>query len=484
MTAGTVGLMGAGSSGADVAVTGSAAGASAAVGLFGGPANPENPPPIATLPPGGSVSADTVAITYGPAVLFRAGPTTATSNGTSGPTGSVTSSVDLGPITQTANNPCPTNSAGGICVYGGPFTADTAGSTCTIDDTGVTAFTTFTNGQLTTATDANQDPVTVVQIPDNPAPNLRIDGSLQLSSTDIEMFTYVFNEQITNPDGSITVNAGHEILHGPTAVGDMIFGTSTCGATLVATTTSTSTSTPTSSTSSTSSTVPTSTSSTSSTVPTSTSSTSSTSSTVPTSTSSTSTTRVPSSTSTTRVPSSTSTTSTTVAPTICDTPGTATDPAPKAQASPSSVQAGADTSVTGSDFTPGESLDIDLCSSPVSLGRVTADASGAVSSTVTIPSGTALGAHTIVVSNASLSRVARVSITVVAATGGGGTGGGGTGGGGGGTGTGGGGRPLARTGADVARFGWLAGLMLLLGLWLVRAARYERYAAPWNRRRP
>jgi len=77
-----------------------------------------------------------------------------------------------------------------------------------------------------------------------------------------------------------------------------------------------------------------------------------------------------------------------------------------------------------------------------------------------------------------------VSITVVAATGGGGTGGGGTGGGGGGTGTGGGGRPLARTGADVARFGWLAGLMLLLGLWLVRAARYERYAAPWNRRRP
>ena len=39
----------------------------------------------------------------------------------------------------------------------------------------------------------------------------------------------MFNEQIANPDGSITVNAAHEYLLGPTAVGDMVIGSSTCG---------------------------------------------------------------------------------------------------------------------------------------------------------------------------------------------------------------------------------------------------------------
>jgi len=135
--------------------------------------------------------------------------------------------------------------------------------------------------------------------------------------------------------------------------------------------------------------------------------------------------------------------------------------------------------VTGSGFTPGESLDLNLCSTPVSLGTVTADTNGDVLSTVTIPSGTTLGAHTIVVSNAAKTRIVRVAITVVAPAGGDGTG----------TGTGtitgntGGGSALARTGGGFARMGWLAGLVLILGIWLVRAARFERYAAPWDHRR-
>jgi hypothetical protein len=39
----------------------------------------------------------------------------------------------------------------------------------------------------------------------------------------------VLNEQIENPDGSLTVNAAHMFLLGPIAVGEMIIGSSTCG---------------------------------------------------------------------------------------------------------------------------------------------------------------------------------------------------------------------------------------------------------------
>jgi len=46
----------------------------------------------------------------------------------------------------------------------------------------------------------------------------------------------------------------------------------------------------------------------------------------------------------------------------------------------------------------------------------------------------------------------------------------------------GGGAALVRTGADSARVTVLAALVLILGLCLVRAARFRRYAAPWNRR--
>jgi len=148
---------------------------------------------------------------------------------------------------------------------------------------------------------------------------------------------------------------------------------------------------------------------------------------------------------------------------------------PTADASPSSVQAGGQTSVSGAGFTAGESLDLNLCSTPVFLGKTTADASGNFLVAVTIPTGTAPGTHTIVISNAGRSRIATAGITVVAGGGGGGNGGGTT--------TTGGGNALARTGAEFARMGWLAGLTLLLGLWLVRAARFERYAAPWTRRR-
>jgi hypothetical protein len=168
-----------------------------------------------------------------------------------------------------------------------------------------------------------------------------------------------------------------------------------------------------------------------------------------------------------------------VAPTICDTVATSTTVAPSAtsptaEASPDSVAPGDDTSISGGGFTPGESLDFTLCSTPVGLGSVTADQAGDFLATVTIPAGTAAGTHTVVVQGQGSSRIATATITVVAASTDTGTGTG-TGTTGTVTGTG----ALSRTGAEVARMAWLAALAVILGLWLVRAARRT---TPWSRK--
>jgi hypothetical protein len=68
----------------------------------------------------------------------------------------------------------------------------------------------------------------VVQVPVNPAPNTRYTGTVANVN---DNFDYIFNEQIVNPDGSITVNAAHQLLLGPTAVGELIVGQSVCGVT-------------------------------------------------------------------------------------------------------------------------------------------------------------------------------------------------------------------------------------------------------------
>ncbi|MCA1684240.1 MAG: Ig-like domain repeat protein, partial [Actinobacteria bacterium] len=118
----------------------------------------------------------------------------------------------------------------GSCIYNSQFTADSASTTCTANDTGpATASTTFTNGLLATATDNNQNPTTTVAIANRPAKNLTISGYFKLGASDKESFTYIFNEQITNADGSLTVNAAHLKPTGQTAFGDVIFGQSVCG---------------------------------------------------------------------------------------------------------------------------------------------------------------------------------------------------------------------------------------------------------------
>jgi len=208
-------------SGADVtAVRGSAYGYFASVSLFGGPPNVRGPEPSVTLPATGSAvpitaSAPSGLVQVGPAVLFSSGPITVSTQGTLGPSGSVTSTSTIQNINTSGNE---------------IFTATAASSTCTATETGVTGSTTITNGTLRTGGG------NVANIPANPAPNTTYTGTVDGVG---DNFRAVFNEQVVNPDGSITVNAYHLYLLGPTAVGDLIVGQSVCGVTATQTTTTT-----------------------------------------------------------------------------------------------------------------------------------------------------------------------------------------------------------------------------------------------------
>ena len=248
MAALVVAGVGQGSAGADVtAVRGQAIGITAQnITLFGGPQGPFGPTPIVNLPPGGSAvpitaTSPTSNVVIGPAKLFTAGPTTVSTQGTTGPTGSVTSTASLAPINTSQQE---------------VFTATSLDSTCTASESGVTGLTTVVGGTVVTSQGATEAEDTVVPVPLNPAPNTVIHGEIQNVG---DSFDFIFNEQTVNPDGSLTVTALHERLIGPTAIGDLYVGQVTCGVTsgvgpttttttTVAPTTTTSTSTSTTST--------------------------------------------------------------------------------------------------------------------------------------------------------------------------------------------------------------------------------------------
>lgn len=214
---------------ADVtAVSGSAYGYFSNVSLFGGPAATRGPAPTVTLPAAGSAvpitaTAPTGSAQYGPALIFSSGPINVSTQGTTGPAGSVTSSSTISGVNTSGQE---------------VFTAGSVSSTCTATEAGVSGSTTITNGTLQTSEgDPNVDgDETVVVIPTNPAPNTTYNGAIETVG---DTFRYVFNEQIVNPDGSLTVNAAHQYLLGPTAVGDLIIGQSRCGVTATPTTAAT-----------------------------------------------------------------------------------------------------------------------------------------------------------------------------------------------------------------------------------------------------
>jgi hypothetical protein len=85
---------------------------------------------------------------------------------------------------------------------------------------------------------------------------------------------------------------------------------------------------------------------------------------------------------------------------------------PITTASSTTPKPGQTVTVQSPGFTPGETVSVTLHSTPVNLGTVTADASGDVDATVTIPIGTVPGAHELIFTGLSSGRVVTVPITV------------------------------------------------------------------------
>ena len=220
-----------GSAGAQVAeVTGAASGYYAEIALFGAEQPEAGPAPEVILPvTGGSETATdpSAEVVFGPATIFTSGPLTVTTEGTTGPSGAVTSTATIQTINTSGDE---------------VFTATSASSTCTATENDVTGSTTITGGTLRTSEgDPNvEGDETVVDIPSNPAPNTVIEGQIETVG---DSFRYVFNEQVENEDGSLTVFAAHLELLGPTATGDLFIGESTCGVNTAQVTTTTTTTT-------------------------------------------------------------------------------------------------------------------------------------------------------------------------------------------------------------------------------------------------
>ena len=214
--------IGQGAARADVtAVKGSAYGYFANISLFGGPPNTRGPSPSVTLPPDASASPQTASqqsglVQIGPAIIFSSGQLTVSTQGSLGPNGSISSTTNIENVNTSGQE---------------VFTADNVASRCTASETAISSgSTTITNGTLQTS-EGNPDvegDETLVSVPTNLAPNTTFNGQIESVG---DSFRYVFNEQIRNPDGSITVNAAHQYFLGPTAVGDLIIGQSVCGVT-------------------------------------------------------------------------------------------------------------------------------------------------------------------------------------------------------------------------------------------------------------
>ncbi|HWH34652.1 MAG TPA: hypothetical protein VNT56_04960 [Acidimicrobiales bacterium] len=242
------------------AVQGSAYGCFGNTSIFGNPPVVTGPLPSVDLPPGGSavpITAEAplcdIQVFPGGPFVVSTGPLAVSTQGTTGPTGSVTSTATITDVNRGGQE---------------ALDAESISSTCTADESGLTGSTTVING--TVQTDADAPDGAPVAVPVNPPPGHTIFADLGVGTSN-----YIFNEQIINPDGSITVNAVRiEPLTGP-LTGTVILGQVVCGVTTEVTTTTTSTSTtlpPTSTTStsttSTSTTLPpTSTTSTSTTLP-------------------------------------------------------------------------------------------------------------------------------------------------------------------------------------------------------------------------
>lgn len=220
-----VGAASVSAAGSVTAVTGSALGYTTAnITLFGGAQNAVPPTPSATLNADASNSPQTGSATtgivqYGPATLFTSDAIAVSTKGSLGSSGSVTSTSDV----KDVNHASTQTSTGSE-----QLTAPDISSSCTATTSGTTGAVTVTGGTVATDTNSSGTVLSSASVPVNPAPNYSVNGKIELSATDTETFTDVFNEQ-TVSGSTLTVTAVHEELHGPTAKGDVYIGQSVCG---------------------------------------------------------------------------------------------------------------------------------------------------------------------------------------------------------------------------------------------------------------
>ncbi|HUR17304.1 MAG TPA: Ig-like domain-containing protein, partial [Acidimicrobiales bacterium] len=199
-------------------LTGRAYGFQSNVSLFGGPSEQRGPVPTVTLPLTGSptpvtATAATGDAVYGPADIFTSGQLDVSTEGSMGPNPSVSSSAAISNVNRNGNE---------------KLTAAGISATCSATSTGVSGSTTITGGVLQTSEgDPNvEGDETNITLPTEPGPNTTYEGQIETVG---DYFRYVFNEQVHNPDGSITVYAAHQYLLGPTAIGHLYIGKVECG---------------------------------------------------------------------------------------------------------------------------------------------------------------------------------------------------------------------------------------------------------------
>lgn len=207
--------------------------------LIGSPQTDRGPTPSVTLTSNASnspqaASATTGLVQYGPAVLFTSDSISVNTSGSLGASGSVTSSSRVVNINKAATQPTLTGSE--------IFTADAVQSTCTASQSSTSRTLGITNGKLETDsgldvnddgdyTDAGEHAPVSVNIAGSPAPNTTYTGHLHIGST-TDSWKVVFNEQVNNADGSVTLNGVHEYFLGPSLTGDLIIGRALCGVTV------------------------------------------------------------------------------------------------------------------------------------------------------------------------------------------------------------------------------------------------------------
>ena len=220
-----VGAASVSAAGSVTTVTGSALGYETSnITLFSAPQTPVPPTPSVTLNADASNSpqtgsATTGVIVYGPATLFTSDAIAVSAKGSVGSSGSVTSASDV----KDVNHASTQTSSGSE-----QLTAPDISSSCTATTSGTRGAVTITSGTVATDTNSSGTVLSSANVPANPAPNYSVNGKIDLSATDTETFTDIFNEQ-TVSGSTLTVTAVHEVLHGPTAKGDVYIGQSVCG---------------------------------------------------------------------------------------------------------------------------------------------------------------------------------------------------------------------------------------------------------------